>query len=445
MLQKMANMILQGDCIGYYFSKGMFNLNTTENYQVKRKAFYSQFTNFFYDIEDLEYAIYDVMPIAKEQIEEIKYASNILWKIFTKVSKQFKKLNKEQLISLGIREEMIPFIDLDYLPQQSVLARFDFILSKSGELKAIELNGDTPFLIQETFEMNRHLCKEFGFKNPNDDKIVMKSLSAALFASLEYLKGKKSQPVIVITGKEEEEDYEEYCHVQFIKRNLPFEVKYVPISELKIINESNQHIQKGLYTPDKQKIDVLYRPAHPIEFLIDDVSSDGDPIGIQLLELIKERELAIINSPAAYILQNKILMALIWAKKDDPLLYSPEEIQAINRYMLPTYLSEDVFITNKQPYVKKPVYSREGNTVEIYKGNGSKWYESSYTHYTDNLYVYQQYIEMPSIEIPLKEEVAEKKWLIGSFIADNEACGLSCRLGNAVTEWDSHWAAIGYK
>lgn len=100
-------------------------------------------------------------------------------------------------------------------------------------------------------------------------------------------------------------------------------------------------------------------------------------------------------------------MVLIWAKKDDPLLYSPEEIQAINRYMLPTYLSEDIFIINKQPYVKKPVYSREGNTVEIYKGNGSKWYESSYTHYTDNLYVYQQYIEMPSIEIPLKGGTAK--------------------------------------
>lgn len=32
---------------------------------------------------------------------------------------------------------------------------------------------------------------------------------------------------------------------------------------------------------------------------------------------------------------------------------------------------------------------------------------------------------MPSIEIPLKGGTAEKKWLIGSFIADNEACGLS--------------------
>lgn len=424
--------------------KGMFILNINETYQEKRKAFYSQFQNFFYDIEDLEYAIYDVMQMTKEQIDEIKYASNILWKVFTKVSKQFKKLNKEQLVNLGIREEMVPFIDLDYLPQQSVLGRFDFIISESGEIKTIELNGDTPFLIQETFEMNHHLCQEFGLRNPNDEKIVMKSLSAALFASLEYLNQKSSQPVIVITGKEEDEDYEEYCHVQFIKRNLPFKLKYIPISDLLIIKESNNHIKKGLYTPDMEKIDVLYRPAHPIEFLIDDVSSDGDPIGIQLLELIKERELAIINSPAAYVLQSKILMALIWEKRNNSLLFTPQEIQAINRYMLPTYFSKDIFTKNKQPYVKKPVYSREGNTIEIFKGDGSKWFESSYTHYTDNLYIYQKYMEMPSIDIPLKDGIVKKKWLIGSFIADNQACGLSCRLGNVVTEWDSHWVAIGY-
>lgn len=133
----------------------------------------------------------------------------------------------------------------------------------------------------------------------------MKSLSAALFASLEYLKAKKSQPVIVITGKEEEEDYEEYCHVQFIKRNLPFQLDTYLFQNCGLLTNPMNIYKRGSILQIKQKIDVLYRPAHPIEFLIDDVSSDGDPIGIQLLELIKEKELAIINSPAAYIYRIK--------------------------------------------------------------------------------------------------------------------------------------------
>ncbi|RAX29117.1 UNVERIFIED_CONTAM: glutathionylspermidine synthase, partial [Escherichia coli] len=81
-------------------------------------------------------------------------------------------------IALGIREEMIPYIGLDYLPQQSVLARFDFICTEDGSLKVLELNGDTPFIIQETFEMYEKICHEFGLHNPNKEKQLIKSLSA---------------------------------------------------------------------------------------------------------------------------------------------------------------------------------------------------------------------------------------------------------------------------
>jgi len=50
---------------------------------------------------------------------------------------------------------------------------------------------------------------------------------------------------------------------------------------------------------------------------------------------------------------------------------------------------------------------------------------------------------MPSIDIQLADGLRSKKWLIGSFIADNRACELSCRVGNQITEWDSHWLAVG--
>ena len=107
-------------------------------YNENRKNFYKQFNNFFPDFDELEYALYDTMKMTKEQLTEINYASNILWKIFNKVSKQFRKLEPEQLIALGIREEMIPYIGLDYLPQQSVLARFDFICTEDGAIKVLE-------------------------------------------------------------------------------------------------------------------------------------------------------------------------------------------------------------------------------------------------------------------------------------------------------------------
>lgn len=413
-------------------------------YSKQRLKFYSQFPNFFYDFEDLEYALYDVMELQKEKIDEIYYATNMLWQIFLKVGKQFKHLTDEQLFALGIRSEMMPYIELDYLQQQSILARFDFICTEEGDIKCLELNGETPFLVQETFEMNEQLCQHFRLENPNDVSALQKTLSGALFAAMHYLHDVK-KPKVVITGKTAEEDFEEYCQVNFLKTCVPFDVEYVPIQKLIIFSKDTPSVTRGLYTPSMERIDILYRPAHPVEFLIDDIASDGERIGLQLLELVKDRKLAIINAPAAYVLQSKILLWLIWERKNDPLLFNAEERSAINKYMLPTYLSAEPFVAEGMPFVKKPVYSREGNTVEIYAGDGSKTNASAYTHYDDNLFIYQQYVEMPSINIQQTDSFHSKKWLIGSFIADNRACGLSCRVGNQITEWDSHWLAVGYK
>ncbi|MEA0551998.1 glutathionylspermidine synthase family protein [Lysinibacillus irui] len=414
------------------------------NYTQQRQAFYSKFPHFFPDFEDLEYALYDVLELPKQQIDQLHYATQILWRIFLKVGKQFKHLSCDQLLALGIRREMIPYIQLDYLQQQSVLARFDFICTEDGHIKCLELNGETPFLVQETFEMNEQLCQHFSFKNPNDVTALQKTLSGALFAAMQYVNDVK-KPKIVITGKMATEDYEEYCQVQFIKSCIPFEIEYVPIQKLTIFSSDTSNVSQGLYTPAMEKIDILFRPAHPAEFLIDDIASDGDRIGLQLLELVKKRQLAIINPPAAYVLQSKILLWLIWERRSDPLLFTAEERAAIQQFMLPTYLTAEPFIREDMPYVKKPVYSREGNTVEIYEGSGKKLNASQSSHYDDNLFIYQQYIEMPNITIQLKEGYQSKKWLIGSFVADNRACGLSCRVGNQITEWDSHWLAVGYK
>ena len=90
-------------------------------------------------------------------------------------------------------------------------------------------------------------------------------------------------------------------------------------------------------------------------------------------------------------------------RRNDPLLFTSEE-RAILQYMLPTYLTAEPFIRDDVPYVKKPVYSREGNTVEIYEGSGRrKCFHIK--HYVDNLFIYQQYVEMPSITVQLKKDI----------------------------------------
>ncbi|MCH7323828.1 glutathionylspermidine synthase family protein [Solibacillus sp. MA9] len=407
----------------------------------KRQAFYAPYKDsFFADFVDLEYALYDVMVLPEKKIEEIRFASQMLWGFFCKIARVIPTLPKEQLLALGFRKEMLAYLNLDYLEHMAVLARFDFICTDDGRIKCIELNGDTPFLVQETFEMNEKLCAEFGVKNPNDTKQFIKGMSQALFQAMQYL-NKTTTPKVVITGKEAVDDIEEHCQVKFMQRVLPFDVEYVPIKELIINNGS----QRGLYTANMERIDILYRPAHPIEFLLDDVAEDGDRIGLQLLDLVRYKELAIINAPAAYLLQSKILLWLIWERRNDETLFTKHERGAIKRYMLPTFLSDAPFLDAGRAFVKKPVFSREGNTVEIFDVLGNMQMASPNRHYTDNLYLYQEFVEMPNLTIRLQDGEHMKKWLIGSFMVDGNACGLACRVGNAITEWDSHWLAVGSK
>ncbi|HEY4623229.1 MAG TPA: glutathionylspermidine synthase family protein, partial [Solibacillus sp.] len=148
-------------------------------------------------------------------------------------------------------------------------------------------------------------------------------------------------------------------------------------------------------------------------------------------------------APAAYLLQSKILLWLIWERRNDETLFTKHERGAIKHYMLPTFLSDAPFLAAGRAFVKKPVFSREGNTVEIFDAKGDMQIASPNRHYTDNLYLYQEFIEMPDITIRLQHGEYAKKWLIGSFIVDGNACGIACRVGNAITEWDSHWLAVG--
>ena len=64
-------------------------------------------------------------------------------------------------------------------------------------------------------------------------------------------------------------------------------------------------------------------------------------------------------------MQSKAVLALIWTLRDDSGIFSFEERESIRRYFLPTYLKSGVPFENKA-YVAKPIYGREGGSVEIF-------------------------------------------------------------------------------
>ena len=93
-----------------------------------------------------------------------------------------------------------------------------------------------------------------------------------------------------------------------------------------IMDNGKVVVGRGLYDDKGEKIDVLYRQTYPIEHLIlDEDPVSKERVGQLLMKLVKEKELAIINPPSAFLLQSKAIMALIWGLHEEEHPFYTEE------------------------------------------------------------------------------------------------------------------------
>lgn len=416
-----------------------------EQGQAKRLSFYSKYPNFFSTFIEpkLEYGLYGVKLFSKDKIDEIRYVTNELWKILSKVKNYIKQLDSDDLLRLGYPKELHEFISLDYLTHDTALSRFDFVVTDDGKIKMLEINNDTPFLVQEAFYMNGEMCAEFEVTDVNEGchNYLSNSFKQAIIDCSNYL-GNKT-PNIVITGYDIDTDFEEFCTVDFIKSKIPSDlnVEFEEIYKLRVVSEDNEFYKRGLYTSKMKRVDILIKPAYPYEFLINDVAEDGEKLGIELLKMVKQKELALINPPSSSINQNKIVMAIIWDWYEKGIILTQHEKNIVQKYMLPTYLSNDIFVKTNTAYVKKPIYSREGSSVEIIKGKDIV--KSQYNLYDDFQSIYQEYIQLPKQEVVVEGSKVTKSYIVGSFVVCDKPTALALRIGGDITEWNSHWLALG--
>lgn len=421
-------------------------------YHRRRKNFFDKHPDFFADLPDLEYAIYGALAMQKERIGEIKYASEKLWEVLRKVKEHILALSNEELVRLGYPPALIPYLKIDYLSFDTVLSRFDFIVTDDG-IKAIELNNVTPFLVMETFFMNNEIVKNENEENENVENEslpkqrlvsanenceneITSSYARGIIDSCNYLGIKK--PKIGIVSQGMWEDWEEYAQVDYIRSLIP---TYLGDIEFFNIDELTIEFGKGAYAPSGDKIDILIMSAYPYEFLIHDEDEKGEKVGIELLKLVENKKLALLNPPSANILQSKVTFSVLWKMHMEGQL-SAEDSEIVAKYITPTYDTPFTFYSSQRDYVKKPVLSREGSSVEIVKQNETV--KSKHNGYGEYNSIYQEFIELPKLTVIIDQEFQEKSYIIGSFICNDKAVGLSCRLGGEITEWDSHWLAVAY-
>ncbi|MGE7941366.1 glutathionylspermidine synthase family protein [Lysinibacillus xylanilyticus] len=418
-------------------------------FRENRQQFFSQIKDFWHDIYDMEYALFDIKRESAETINKIRQATEQIGHIFYKSAPLLRMLDDETLLRLGFPTETHSFIRLQTLPVESVIARLDLVVTDK-QVKLLEINADTPTFIKETFFVNGKVCEQFELKNPNDgcEDQLKQAMLKAVTSSLRSMGRSGANNIVFAAHSEHEEDK---LTTMYLKELMGLKSQYMDFHQLQLVDEpilesEEVILAQGLYDIYGEKIDVLYRQTYPIEHLIHDVDPiTKDKVGQSLMKLVEQQQLAVVNPPSAFLLQSKAIMALIWGLHEEQhSFYTSQEHNAIHKYFLPTYLDSDVFLQQGQSFVKKPTFGREGDTVEIFSNTGKKIAEDIHKTYKDELSVYQQFIELPQTIIQTEQGPKQAHYMYGCFYINGQASAIGIRAGGQITDNGSYFLPIGY-
>lgn len=305
------------------------------------------------------------ISISKEEKEYVEHQARIIFNAMNKTVKCVRNLPEF---------EKFNFIASKF-DCTAHLARMDFVKDVFNNFKLVEINADTPCAIPESFYGN------FIYTKDEESKQYINGELAQVFARLST---NNDDFFVFAANKEYQEDWynAKYLH-ENLKRYFPeLKSELVSLSDLEIFDD-------GVYFSGK-KIDILYR-LHPVEMLMEDVSDDGYPVGRKLIELHNEGKVVLVNSPEAIIMQDKRLFAIM-ANFDNRFgFYTREELLAIYR-MIPL-TSTDKRLNLSEKVIAKPIYGREGYGISVFNK-----FEAHTIEDKDEEYIYQSFIEQPTVE-----------------------------------------------
>lgn len=409
------------------------------SYRSRRESFYRRFGGLWPGTLLDPYDLLEVYPLPSEEIAAITQAAEAMARIHRRTSTLLRTVPDEALLQMGLPRETLNLSRMQTpgMPD-TVIGRLDLVKTVDS-YKMLEFNADTPGLLVETFAINAKVCDESGKINPNQhgETALIAALKGAICAGLEYVgRTEGEQGNVVFTSRSTYKRDEDIALYLMGLLALPNGIQkhYVPLEMLR-------GDEQGLYDSNGKQIDVVYR-FHPIQFFRGKMFRDNNGgnadmyDGALLFDLVSRRRLAIINPPSAFMLGSKAVQSIIWGLFQQGIYFSAEERFLIERYFLPTYM-DPVFYD--EPYVVKPVYGSEGDTVAIINSRLGEVFRSNNSTYVEQPMVYQKYVELPRIEIMTEDGRRSLSLLTSCFLIDGQPVGISLRAGEAITDF-SWWS-----
>lgn len=293
---------------------------------------------------------------------------------------------------------------------RSIYGRFDLAVN-DGEIKLLEMNFDTPTSLAETALLQLAWLADMTSEGTID-------ANAEQFNFLdEELRKRFAEPDwqgrLLHLGfyRDADEDAETVKYLCACAQLAGVATRLIEINELK------RTAQGTIVDKDLQPVENLFK-LYPWELLLKDDSHMQSEFGTYLFKpLIETGALRIVEPAWKMLLSSKAALPLLWEMFPDHPLLLRAEFEATEQENLSdiaqAFDPASSVVNFAKPYVRKPVFGREGGGVTIVDAVGTSSAVEESDEYRDG-FVLQEYVKLPMHN---DFNLVVGSWLVGSHPA----------------------------
>lgn len=315
-----------------------------------------------------------------EQIETIETATIEVYDMFIAAAQHI--IDNDLFHLLKIPEGIIPYIKQTWENETpAIYGRFDFSYDGTGVPKMLEFNADTPTSLFEAA-----IVQWYWLQAHDKTQDQFNSIHEKLIDYWAYLKPYlRPGKLYFACIKDNIEDFTTTEYLRDCAMQAGIDTAFIDISEVGF------NPQLGLFVDESENpIKNLFK-LYPWEWLANE----------DFAQYYANDVMTVIEPAWKMLFSNKAIL---------PILF---ELFPTNPYLLPSYFDSH----GMQNYVKKPILSREGANITLYK-NGKPIQESG-GEYGSEGFIFQALAELPNFD--------NNYPVIGSWIIGQQPAGMGIR------------------
>jgi glutathionylspermidine synthase len=378
-----------------------------------------------------------VIQLDCKEENAIAVATETLWEMCVEFMDWFFTEEQDgevdrRLATLQIRPAYWPAIKNSWdrtepVEDLSLCTRFDLAFTHEGQIKLLEINGETPLLGAETIYqwnwyvdyMRNHQKSKYPLPSDANQFNEFWDLIAGQWRRIRQNYDLTRHGISFLVDENLEEDLEMAMQlIQILQDDVDSNI-YTQIVYLRgLIDDQGNQIQAGLgldedgYFVDhvNDRIPILWK-MYDWTDIQNDMANDGGTKALS--SRLETGEVKVLEPLWKQVLSNKGAMAMMWEQFQDT---------KYREFLLETYLDSDNSPASTKllmnMHVRKPMLGQEGVGTSIETGYGALEKKESFGYGAEG-FIIQEYIELP---------VAYKyHYVFGSWVIDGEAAGVIIR------------------